>query len=146
MFPVSRAASPPTPVPVAIKLAAAPVSSPDQAVTALATVDMVHDGAKITLTLLDATSAAVAQQGSVTVPGVPHDANVLVTPVFAPGSAIVSLVLAITMPVGKRLVRKAHPRTGSLSDPVGDDLDVASCAGLFRSAQRGYHGTVPPFR
>src|SRR5580704_2390332 len=31
-FPVSRAASPPTPVPVAIKLAAAPVSSPDQAV------------------------------------------------------------------------------------------------------------------
>ena len=113
MFPVSRAVSPPTPVPVAIKLAAAPVSSPDQAVTALATVDMVHDGAKITLTLLDATSAAVARQGSVTVPGVPHDANVLVTPVFAPGSAIVSLVLAITMPVGKRLIRKADPRTGS---------------------------------
>ena len=54
MFPASRAASPLTPVPVAIKLAAAPVSSPDQAVTALATVDMVHDGAKITLTLLDA--------------------------------------------------------------------------------------------
>ncbi len=115
MFPVSRAASPPPPVPVAIKLAAAPVSSPDQAVTALATVDMVHDGAKITLTLLDATSAAVAQQGSVTVPGVPHDANVLVTPVFAPGSAIVSLVLAITMPVRKRLVRKADPHTGSLA-------------------------------
>ena len=113
MFPVSRAASPPTPVPVAIKLASAPVSSPDQAVTALATVDMVHDGAKITLTLLDATSAAVAQQRSVTVPGVPHDANVLVTPVFAPGSAIVSLVLAITTPVGKRLVHKAHPRTGN---------------------------------
>ncbi len=115
MFPVSRAASPPPPVPVAIKLAAAPVSSPDQAVTALATVDMVHDGAKITLTLLDATSAAVAQQRSVTVPGVPHDANVLVTPVFAPGSAIVSLVLAITMPVRKRLVRKADPHTGSLA-------------------------------
>jgi len=115
MFPVSRAASPQTPVPVAIKLAAAPVSSPDQAVTALATVDTVHDGVKITLTLLDATSAAVARQGSVTVPGVPHDANVLVTPVFAPGSAIVSLVLAITMPVGKRLVRKADPHTGSLA-------------------------------
>ena len=48
-----------------------------------------------------------------TVSGVPRDANVLVTPVFAPGSAIVSLVLAITMPVGKRLVRKADPRTGS---------------------------------
>ena len=111
----SRAASHPTPVPVAIKLAAAPVSSPDQAVTALATVDMVNDGAKITLTLLDATSAAVAQQGSVTVTGVPHDASVLVTPVFAPGSAIVSLILAITMPVGKRLVRKADPHTGRLA-------------------------------
>ena len=112
---ISRAVSPRTPVPVAIKLAAAPVSSPDQAVTALATVDMVHDGAKITLTLLDATSAAVAQQGSVTVTGVPHDANVLVTPVFAPGSAIVSMIMAITMPVGKRLVRKADPHTGHLA-------------------------------
>ncbi len=111
-FPVSRAASPLAPVPVAIKLAAAPVSSPDLAVTALATVDMVHDGAKVTLTLIDGTSAAVAQQASVTVTGVPHDANVLVTPVFAPGSAIVSLVLAITMPVGKRFVRKTDPRTG----------------------------------
>jgi hypothetical protein len=110
--PGSQAAGPLTPVPVAVKLAAAPVSSPDQTATALATVDMVHDGATITLTLLDTTSAAVARQGSVTVTGVPGDANVLVTPVFAPGSAIVSLVLAITVPVGKRLVRKAEPRTG----------------------------------
>ena len=112
-FPVSRAASPLATVPVAIKLAAAPVLSPDQAVTALATVDMVSAGAEITLTLLDATSAAVAQQGSVTVSGVPCDANVLVTPVFAPGSAIVSLVLAITMPTGKHLLRKADPPAGS---------------------------------
>jgi len=111
---VSRAVSPPTPVPLAVKLAAAPVSSADQATTALATVDTVHDGAKITLTLLDATSAAVARQGSVTVTGVPGDAHVLVTPVFAPGSPIVSVVMAITEPVGKRIVRKAHPHTGSL--------------------------------
>jgi len=104
-----------SPVPVALRLAAAPVSSPDQDVTALATVDMVHDGAKITLTLLDATSAAVARQASVIVTGVPGDANVLVTPVFAPGSAIVSLVLAITIPAGKRLVRKVDARTGSLT-------------------------------
>lgn len=112
MCPSSRAASTP-PVPVAMKLAAAPVSSPDRAVTALVTVDMVHDGAKITLTLLDATAAAVARRGSVTVTGVPGDAHVLVTPVFAPGSAIVSLVLAITVPVGKRLVRKVHPHAGN---------------------------------
>jgi len=111
MCPPSRAAST-RPVPVATRLAAAPVSSPDYAVTALATVDMVHGGAKITLTLLDATAATVTRQGSVTVPGVPGDAHVLVTPVFAPGSAIVSLVLAITVPVGKHMVRKGHPHTG----------------------------------
>jgi hypothetical protein len=121
---VSRAAAAPAPVPLAIKLAAAPVSSADRATTALATVDMVHDGAKVTLTLLDATSAAFARQGSVTVTGVPADAQVLVTPVFAPGSAIVSLVLAITEPVGKRIVRKAHPHTGSL---------VARLATIWRS-------------
>jgi hypothetical protein len=114
-YPISRAASSPTPVPVAVKLAAAPVSSPDQALTAVATVDMVHDGAKITLALLDAASAAVARQASVTLTDVPGDANVLVTPVFAPGSAIVSLVLAITKPAGKRLARKLDPRTGSLA-------------------------------
>jgi hypothetical protein len=74
---------------------------------------MVPDGARITLTLLAATSAAVARRGSVTVTGVPRDAQVLVTPVFAPGSPIVSLVLAITMPVGKRMIRKVHPHTGS---------------------------------
>jgi hypothetical protein len=96
-----------------VKLAAAPVSSPDQTITALATVDMVDDGAKITLALLDATSAAVDRQASVIVTGVPSDANVLVTPVFAPGSAIVSLVLAITKPAGKRAVRKVDQRTGS---------------------------------
>ena len=111
MYPPPRAAST-RPVPVATKLAAAPVSSPDQAVTALATVDMVHGGARITLTLLDATGATVARQGSVTVTGVPGDAHVLVTPVFARGSAIISLVLAITVPVGKHLVRKGHPQTG----------------------------------
>ena len=111
MYPPPRTAAT-RPVPVATKLAGAPVSSPDQAVTALATVDMVHGGAKITLTLLDATGATVAKQGSVTVTGVPGDAHVLVTPVFAPGSAIVSLVLAITVPVSKHLVRKGHPHTG----------------------------------
>ena len=113
--PASRAASRRASVPVAIKLAATPVSSPDQALTAATTVEMVHDGAKITLALLDATSATAARQASVTVTGVPGDANVLVTPVFAPGSAIVSLVLAITKPASKRLVRKVDPRTGKLA-------------------------------
>jgi hypothetical protein len=99
-------------VPVAVNLAATPVSSPDQAVTAVATVAMEHEGAKVTLTLLDATSAKVAKQGSVTLKGVPSDANILVTPVFTPDSSIVSLVLAISTPVSKRMVHKVHPHTG----------------------------------
>jgi hypothetical protein len=105
----------PAPVQVATKLAAAPVSSPDQATTALATVHEVHDGAKVTLTLIDAASAAIAHQGSVTLAGVPNGANILVTPVFAPGSAIIALVLAITVPAGRRKIRKAHQHTGGVT-------------------------------
>jgi hypothetical protein len=99
-------------VPVAVNLAATPVSSPDQAVTAVATVAMEREGAKVTLTLLDATSAKVSKQGSVTLKGVPTDANILVTPVFTPDSSTVSLVLAISTPVSKRVVHKVHAHTG----------------------------------
>ena len=111
----ARLARRPAPVQVATKLAAAPVSSPDQATTALATVHEVHDGAKVTLTLIDAASAAIAQQESVTLAGVPAGANILVTPVFAPGSAIIALVLAITVPAGRRKIRKAHQHTGGMT-------------------------------
>jgi hypothetical protein len=113
MCPASRSAPRHAPVRVATKLAAAPVSSPDQTITALATVHKVDDGARVTLTLIDTASAAIAQQGSVTVAGVPDDANILVSPVFAPGSAIIALVLAITVPVTRRLIHKAHAAGGA---------------------------------
>ena len=113
MCPASRSAPRHAPVPVATKLAAAPVSSPDQTTTALATVHNVDDGARVTLTLIDTASAAIAEQGSVTVAGVPDGANILVTPVFAPGSTIIALVLAITVPVTRRLIHKAHPAGGA---------------------------------
>ena len=99
-------------VPVAVNLAATPVSSPDQAITAVATVAMERDGAKVTLVLLDAASAKVAKQGSVLLKGVPSGAHVLVTPVFTPDSSTVSLVLAISTPVTKRVVSKVHGHTG----------------------------------
>src|SRR5262249_21261188 len=89
-------------------------SSPDGETTALATVDTGAHGARVTLTLLDVSSAAVAKQGSVTISGVPDDSNILVTPVFAPGSAIISLVMAITVPVSKRRIRKVDPHTGGM--------------------------------
>ena len=107
--PVPHTASSPEAVPVASGLASAPVSSHDKALMAVASVDTVPDGAKVTLTLLDCTSAAVARQGSVTLTGVPHDAHILVTPVFAAGSAIVPVVLAITVPVARRLVSSGIP-------------------------------------
>ena len=110
--PAAIVMSPRTSIPVAVNLAATPVSSPDQALTAVATVEMVHEGAKVKLVLLDATTAKVAKQGTVTLNGVPADANILVTPVFAPDADIVSLVLAITKPVSRRLVHKAQPHSG----------------------------------
>jgi hypothetical protein len=76
------------------------------------TVDMVHGGAQVKLILLDATTAKVAKQGTVTLDGVPADSHILVTPVFAPDADIVSLVLAISKPASKRLIHKAHPSTG----------------------------------
>lgn len=119
MLPAARSAARlarrPAPVQVATKLAAAPVSSPDQATTALATVHEVDGGARVTLTLIDAASAAIAKQGSVTLAGTPAGANILVTPVFAPSSSIIALVLAITVPVSTRVIRKAHPHTGGVA-------------------------------
>ena len=115
MCPASRSAPRHGSVQVATNLAAAPVLSPDQVTTALTTVHRVDDGARVTLTLIDAASAAIAQQGSVTVAGVPDGANVLVTPVFAPGSAVIALVLAITVPASRRVIRKVDPRTGGVT-------------------------------
>jgi hypothetical protein len=97
-------------IPVATQLAATPVASPDQATVALVTVDNAPGEAEVTLTLVDAASATVSGQGSVTVTGIPDGTNILATPVFAPGTKVVALVLAITQPTGTRPVRKADPR------------------------------------
>ena len=113
-YPAPRSTAPRGPVPVAVKLAAAPVSSPDHETTALATVETVAGGARVTLSLLDVSSAAIVRQESVTIHGVPAEASILVTPVFAPGSAVICLVMAITLPVGKRMIHKADPHHGGM--------------------------------
>src|ERR1700744_819402 len=105
-------------IPVTVNLAATPVSSPDQTVTAVATVTTVHDGPKVTLSLLDATSGKVAKQGSVTLKGIPATSHILVTPVFTPDSSTVSLVLAISEPVTTRVIAKVHPHTGKAAPRV----------------------------
>jgi hypothetical protein len=113
MSPVTRSRGLPAPKSVAAKLAAAPVSSPDQASVALITVDTVPAGAKVTLTLVDSTSAVVQKQGSLTITDIPDGTNILPTPVFAPGTATIAVVLAITEPSNKRLVSKKDPHTGA---------------------------------
>jgi hypothetical protein len=111
--PASRSASLPAAKPVAATLAAAPVSSPDQSAVALVTVDSVPGGAKVTLTLVDSATAAVQQQGSVTIAGIPEGTNIVPKPVFAPGTTTIAVVLAITEPSDERLVTKRDPRTGA---------------------------------
>ncbi|HEX4061951.1 MAG TPA: hypothetical protein VHY58_13130 [Streptosporangiaceae bacterium] len=111
--PTSRSRSLPAAIPVATSLATAPVLSPDQATVALVTVKDVPGGSKVTLTLIDTASATVAKRGSVTISGLPDGTNILATPVFAPGAAIIPLVLAITVPTGQHLVRKLNPHTGN---------------------------------
>lgn len=111
--PASRAGSLPGAKAVAATLAAAPVSSPDQASVALVTVDTVPGGAKVTLTLVDSATAVVTKRGSVTITGIADGTSILPTPVFAPGTSTIALVLAITQPSGKRLVTKKDPHTGA---------------------------------
>lgn len=113
LSPTTRSASLPAARPVAAKLAAAPVASPDQATVALVTVNMVTGGATVTLTLVDAATAAVTQQGSVTLTDLANGTNILAKPVFTPAAGTVALVLAITQPGDQRLVTKKDPRTGA---------------------------------
>jgi hypothetical protein len=118
LSPVSRARSSsaakslPAAKPVATQLTSAPVASADQASVALVTLDTAPSGAKVTLTVVDAASAVISQQGSLTLPGVADGASILATPVFAPGTAIIAVVLAITEPAGQRPARKVDPATG----------------------------------
>jgi hypothetical protein len=112
--PASRSASLPAAIGVASNLATVPVASPDHSATALVTVEVVPDGVKVTLTLVDAATAGVAKKNSVTVTGIPEGTNVLATPVFAAGTAIIPVVLAITVPTRSGQMRKLDPATGTL--------------------------------
>lgn len=102
----------PAAVPVASMLASAPVTSPDQATTVLATVDGISGGQRITLTLVDKAQLTVTAQGSIDITGIPDGTNILVTPVFATGTTVIPVVLAITVPTPAGSARKVDPVTG----------------------------------
>ena len=146
MCPASRSAPRHAPVPVATKLAAAPVSSPDQTTTALATMDKVDNGARVTLTLIDTASAAIAEQGSVTVSRRPRWRE------YSRYAGLRPWLNDYRPGPGHHGASEQAPDTQGApgrrrrDEPVGDNLEVASCAGLFRPAQRLRHRTISPFR
>jgi hypothetical protein len=143
--PTSRTRSLPAAIPVATSLATAPVLSPDQATVALVTVAAVTangaaGGSKVTLTLVETASAAVARRGSLTITGIPDGTNILATPVFAAGSATIPLVLAITVPTGQRLVRKMDPHTGSTTVRSATTWQTHHALAYFDSATGAFAG------
>lgn len=113
LSPTTRGAALPTAMPVAVTLAAMPVSSPDQSTVALVTVDDGPGRATVTLTVVDSATATIEKQGSVAITDIAAGTNILAKPVFAPGTTTIALVLAITQPSDKHLVAKLDPRTGA---------------------------------
>lgn len=112
--PAARALVRSSPIAMASKLAAGPVMSPDQSTLALVTVDEAESAASVTLSLIDTASFAIAAQGSLRLAGLPARTNILPTAVFAPGTSVVALVLAITSPSNWRMITKKDGGTRSL--------------------------------
>jgi hypothetical protein len=111
--PAAKTASLPEATPVAVNLAAAPVLSPDQSTVALVTVDTAASGQTVTLTLVDSATAAVEKQGTLTVSGIADGTNIIATPVYAPGTSTIAVVLGITEPTNPRPAVKKDAGTGA---------------------------------
>jgi hypothetical protein len=116
--PAARALARSSPTAIASKLAAAPVASPDQRTLALVTVDETESAARVTLSLIDTTSFAIAAQGTLRLAGLPARTNILPTAVFAPGTSVVALVLAITSPSDWRTISKIDATGGTRRIPA----------------------------
>jgi hypothetical protein len=99
--------------PIAAALACAPVLSPDQSMLALVTADQSGQSAGVTLSLVDTASAAIVSHGSLRLDGLPAGSNILPTPVFAAGTQVVALILAITSPSGWRTIAKRDHAGGT---------------------------------
>jgi len=109
--PASASSAASAPFQLASQLAATPVPSPDGTTVALVTVA----GTTVTLNLVGKTTATTSKQGTLALAGVPSDASILATPVFAPGTTTVALVLAITVPTTGGTLRKTDPRSGTVT-------------------------------
>lgn len=136
----AAAAAPPAPFQLASKLAAAPVLSPDGSAVALATVATSAAGAEVTLTLSDKATASASEQGSLTLAGVPQNVSILATPVFAPGTSIVALVLAITVPSTGGTLRKTDPFTGRVTTGTATTWRTEHALAYFDSSTGAFTG------
>lgn len=103
----------PQATPLAASLAAAPVLAPDQSSAALITVASAAAGAEVTLRLVNSATAAIEQQATLTIGGVPAGTQVIATPVFAAGTTTIALVLGITVPTSPKAAVKKDAHTGA---------------------------------
>jgi hypothetical protein len=97
--------------PVSGEHAALPVRSPDGSVLALTSLTGSPRPA-LAVSLLDTGSSSALFTGTLPLTAVPDGAQVLVTPVFSADSAVLALVLSVTVPGNWRTVVKTNPQTG----------------------------------
>jgi len=138
--PATTPSAPGAPFQIASKLASAPVLSPDQTTVALATVTTSADGATVALTLTGKATAATSKHGTLTLTGVPSDVSILATPVFAPGTTTVVLVLAITVPAAGGPLRKTDPRTGTVTTATATTWKSHHALAYFDSSTGTFAG------
>jgi hypothetical protein len=106
----SRAAA--VPASATTELATLPVKSPDG--TALVLASLVEGATPgVAISLVDTQSTATLVRGTLPLRDLPEGALVLVNPTFSADSAVVALVLSITVPTNWRTIVKRNPRTGT---------------------------------
>jgi hypothetical protein len=74
-------------------------------------VNAITGGQQLTVTLVDKSTLTVSAQNTIDITGIPDGTNILITPVFAPGTTVIALVLAITVPTAAGQMRKRDPVT-----------------------------------
>jgi hypothetical protein len=100
-------------LPIASAVACPPVLSPDERTLALVTVDQSAEATSVTLSLVDTASAEIVSRGTLHLDDVPAGSNILPTPVFAAGTQVVALILAITSPSQWRTISKRDQTGGT---------------------------------
>ena len=108
-----RPDAPGPPAPVANELAALPVRSPDGTRLALVALGALGAVASVKVSVVDTATAAVVSSGTLTLRDFP-DALIIANLAFAADSALVGVVLSVTVPTNRRMLPKLDPLTGNM--------------------------------